>query len=94
MGRVKELDKNVSNVVSDVEVKELHNLAMKKKSKMRFRTFESLIDGEYKVKIGGMGNKSIKCEIYLDYRTILENKNNNGLEQMIYDKLFTIGEPK
>ena len=94
MGRVKEFDKNVTADVSDVEVKELYNLAMKKKDKMRFRTFESFIRGDYKVKIGGMGRKSIKCEIYLDYGTILENKNNNGLEQMIYDKLFTIGEPK
>ena len=67
---------------------------MKKKSKMRFRTFESFINGDYKVRIGGMGNKSIKCELYLDYESILANKSKDGLEKMIYDKLMTIGEPK
>ena len=93
MGRIKELDANVS-AISETEVRELKNLSMKKKDKMRFKTFDSFINGDYKVKIGGMGNKSIKCEIYLDYESILLNKSNNGLEQMIYNKLMTIGEPK
>lgn len=85
---------NLNENVSDVEVKELFNLAMKKKKNMRFRTYESFINGDYKVRIGGIGNKSIKCEIYLDYERILDNKDTEGLEQMIYNKLLTIGEPK
>lgn len=93
MGKIKELDANVSGV-TETEVKELRNLSRLKKSKMRFKTFDSFIHGDYKVKIGGMGIKSIKCEIYLDYESILVNKSNGGLEQMIYDTLLTIGEPK
>lgn len=80
--------------ISENDIKELKNLSMKKKSKMRFRTFESFINGNYKVKIGGMGNKSIKCEIYLDYESILAKKSKDGLEKMIYNKLMVIGEPE
>lgn len=87
------LTENISKY-SETEVAEVRNLAMKKKKHIRFRTYESHIDGDYKVRVEGMGDKSIKCVIYLDYKTILENKANNGLENMIYDKLLTIGESK
>ena len=93
MNENKNLNENVSEY-TEKEVAEVRNLAMKKKKYMRFRNYESHINGDYNVRVEGMGHKSIKCTIYLNYKKILENKANNGLEQMIYDKLLTVGEPK
>lgn len=73
-----------------VEISELRNLALSKKSNIKYKTLESSINGLYKVKIGGIGNKSIKLEIFLNYETILSNRSDGGLEQTIYNKLMEL----
>lgn len=74
------------------EIQELKNLINFKKSKIKYRTFNSSINGDYRVKIGGIGNKSIKFEIFIDYETLLKNKNGDSLESCFYDYLIEAGE--
>lgn len=74
------------------EIQQLKNLINFKKSKIKYRTFNSSINGDYRVKIGGIGNKSIKFEIFIDYETLLKNKNGDSLESCFYDYLIEAGE--
>ena len=84
----------MNNNISETEITELRNLALSKKSSIKFRTLESSISGLYRVRVGGVGNKSIKLEISLDYETILANKTAGGLEQSIYNKLMELPKPR
>lgn len=80
--------------INKTDIKELRNLALAKKSSIKYRTLTSAIDGEYKVRLAGIGNQSIKLEIFLDYETILVNKMAGGLEETIYNKLMELPKPK
>ena len=80
--------------INKQDVMELRNLALAKKSSIKYRTITSDIDGEYRVKLAGVGNKAIKLEIFLDYETILANKTAGGLEETIYNKLMELPKPK
>lgn len=71
-------------------IEEFRNLALAKKSSIKYRTITSAINGEYKIKFGGIGNKTIKLEIFLDYETILANKTAGGLEETIYNKIMEL----
>lgn len=84
----------MDNNITEVEITELRNLALSKKSSIKFRTLESSISGLYRVRVGGVGNKSIKLEIFLDYETILANRTAGGLEQSIYNKLMELPKPR
>lgn len=70
------------------EIKELKNLAFYKKNTIKYKMINSFINGDYKFKISGIGQKSIKLELYLNYKDILLNKNNNSIEKRIYNKLM------
>ena len=85
---------NGNTTKEEIEVIELKNLALNKKSSIKYRTLSSYIAGTYKFKVGGIGNKSIKLEIFLDYETILANKTAGGLEETIYNKLMELPKPK
>lgn len=76
--------------INNKDITELKNLANSKRSKLKYRTISSFINGEYKFKVGGIGNKSIKLEIFLDYETILANKEAGGVEETIYNKLMEL----
>ena len=80
--------------ITNIDVTEIKNLALSKKTKLKYRTISSFINGEYKFKVGGIGNKSIKLEIFLDYETILANKEAGGIEETIYNKLMELPKPK
>lgn len=67
---------------------------MAKKNSIKYRTISSAIDGTYKFKIGGIGSKSIKLELFLNYETILANKTAGGIEETIYNKLMELPKPK
>ena len=76
------------------KIRQLRNLALKKKPKIKYRTYNSSFSGIYEFKVGGIGNKSIKIEIFLDYETILDNKTAGGIEETIYNKLMELPTPK
>lgn len=76
--------------MNETEVTQLRNLALNKKSKLKYRTISSAINGYYKFKVGGIGNKSIKLEIFLDYEAILNNREAGGIEETIYKKLMEL----
>ena len=80
--------------INNKDITELKNLANSKRSKLKYRTISSFINGEYKFKVGGIGNKSIKLEIFLDYETILANKEAGGIEETVYNKLMELPKPK
>lgn len=80
--------------MNETDLIEIRNLALSKKSSIKYRTISSAIDGEYKFKIGGVGNKSIKLEIFLDYESILANKTAGGIEETIYNKLMELPKPR
>lgn len=80
--------------INNKDVTELKNLANFKRSKLKYRTISSFINGEYKFKVGGIGNKSIKLEIFLDYETILANKEAGGIEETVYNKLMELPKSK
>ena len=80
--------------MNETDIIEFKNLALSKKSSIKYRTISSAIDGNYKFKVGGVGNKSIKLEIFLDYETILANKEAGGIEETIYNKLMELPKPK
>ena len=44
-------------------------------------------EDNYTLFIKGVGGKAIKLELYLNYETLLENKNSGYLEQKIYKKI-------
>ncbi len=83
-----------TNKINKTDVTEFRNLALKKKSSIKYRTLSSDIYGEYKFKVGGIGNKSIKLEIFLDYETILADKSAGGIEETIYNKLMELPKDK
>ena len=84
---------NESNITEN-DILEIRNLALSKKSSIKYRTITSERAGEYKFKVGGIGNKSIKLEIFLDYETILANKTAGGIEETIYNRLMELPKPK
>ena len=79
--------------INKTDIKELRNLALAKKPKLKYRTLSSLIDGVYEVRIAGIGNQSIKLEIFLNYEKLLEYKTAGGLEETIYNKLMELPKP-
>ena len=44
----------------------------------------------YELIIKGVGNKAIKLELYLNYETILNNKDSGTIESILWDKLNTV----
>ena len=91
MGKVK--DKQIS----DMEISELKNLSFKNKPNLMYKKIRFSVDGiDYESIIKGVGNKTVKLELYLDYERILNNRNKGILEKPLWDKINTVyhKEPK
>lgn len=72
----------------DKEVQELRNLARHNKRHLMNKSIDiELKKSDYPLFIKGVGAKAIKLELYLNYDTILENKNSGYLEQILHDKI-------
>ena len=80
--------------ITKTDIKELRNLALSKKTELKYKSLLSSINGEYRVRLIGMGYKTIRLDIFLDYETILANKTAGGLEETIYNKLMELPKPK
>ena len=80
--------------ITKKDIKELRNLALSKKTELKYKSLLSSINGEYRVRLIGMGYKTIRLDIFLDYETILANKTAGGLEETIYNKLMELPKPK
>ena len=80
--------------ITKKDIKELRNLALSKKTELKYKSLLSSINGEYRVRLIGMGYKTIRLDIFLDYETILANKTAGGIEETIYNKLMELPKPK
>ena len=49
---------------------------------------------DYSLRIGGVGAKSIRLELFLTYEDILDYHNHQHLENVIYDKINTVYHSK
>lgn len=91
MSRIKD------NQISKLEVSELKNLSFRNKPNLMYKTIRfSINDIGYESIIKGIGQKTVKLELYLDYERILDNRNTGILEKELWDKINTIyhNEPK
>ena len=87
MGKIKQME------ISKQEISEVKNLAIHNKSNVMYKKLRISIDGvEYNFIIKGVGKKSVKLELYIDYETLLKNKDCGIVEKRIYDAISTIYE--
>ncbi len=83
--------------ILDEEIDELSNLALKNKSHLKFKKVRFTVDDvEYEFIIRGIGKKTVKFEVYVDYERILNHKDDGVIEKQLWDKINTIyhKEPK
>lgn len=79
--------------ISKQEISEVKTLAIHNKSNVMYKKLRIEIDDiEYNFIIKGVGRKSVKLELYIDYQTLLENKDCGVVEKRIYDAINTIYE--
>lgn len=79
--------------ISKQEISEVKTLAIHNKSNVMYKKLRIEIDDiEYNFIIKGVGRKSVKLELYIDYQTLLENKDCGVVEKRIYDAISTIYE--
>ena len=87
MGRIKELE------ISKQEVSEVKTLALHNKPNVMHKKLRIKFDNiEYGFIIKGVGNKAIKLELYVNYETLLKNKDSGLVEKRVYDAISTIYE--
>ena len=87
MAKIKELE------ISKQEISEIKTLAFHNKPNVMYKKLRIEIDDiEYNFIIKGVGRKSVKLELYIDYQTLLENKDCGVVEKRIYDAINTIYE--
>ena len=80
------------NMVSDEEIKQYRNLALKNKPHLRNKPlWVELDDGEYRFVIKGMGQKAVKLELYVHYEDILDNPD-GVIESKLDEMIKTIFE--
>lgn len=79
--------------ISNEETTQFKNLALHNKKDVMFKKLRiKLNDVEYDFIIKGVGQKTVKLELYCSYESILLNKNNGVIEKRLHDKLSTIYE--
>lgn len=72
-------------------IKELKNTAIFNREKIRFKTIIANINGsDYSIRISGVGQKSIKLDVYLSYDQIHDFKDEKKLEKELYDIINTV----
>ena len=77
------------------QIDELRNTAQHNRKFLKGSTILSNIDNSnYSLRIGGVGAKSIKLELFLTYEDILDYHNHKHLENVIYDKINTVYHSK
>ena len=87
MSKIKNLE------ISKQEISEVKTLAMHNKPNVMHKKLRIEIDDvEYSFIIKGVGRKSVKLELYIDYETLLKNKDKGIVEKRIYDAISTIYE--
>lgn len=83
------------NQNSSEKISELRNLAFKNKPNLMYKKIRfSVDDVDYESIIRGIGKKTIKLELYLDYERILNYKESGILEKPLWDKINTIFHKK
>lgn len=84
-------NKNDSKI--DKEILEVKKLCMHNKPNVMYKKLRIKIDDiEYDFILKGVGKKAIKLELYIDYETLLKNKDTGIVEKKIYDIMSTIYE--
>lgn len=85
---------NIKNrEISKQEISEVKRLSMHNKPNVMHKKLRIEIDDvEYSFIIKGVGRKSVKLELYIDYETLLKNKDKGIVERRIYDAISTIYE--
>lgn len=79
-------------MVSDEEIKQYRNLALKNKPHLRNKpVWLEFEDDEYRFQIKGIGQKAVKLELYLHYDDILENPD-GVIESKLDEMIKTIYE--
>lgn len=79
----------------DNKITELKNTARHNRKKILGSTIISNIDNsDYSLRVGGIGAKAIKLELYLTYEDILNYHNHKHLENVLYDKINTVYHSK
>ena len=77
------------------QIDELKNSARHNRKHLIGSTIISNIDNSnYSLRIGGVGAKTIRLELFLSYEDILNYHNHKHLENVIYDKINTVYHSK
>ena len=77
------------------QIEELRNTAKHNRKHLKGSTILSNIDNSnYSLKIGGIGAKAIKLELFLTYEDIIDYHNHKHLENVLYDKINTLYHSK
>ena len=76
---------------TETEISEIKNLAFHNKKNAMFKKFRIIIDDiEYNFIIKGIGQKTVKLELFIDYKTLLKNKDSGIIESRLYDIISAI----
>lgn len=81
--------------MNENKINELKNLSFRNKKNLMYKRVRVIFDGiEYPFLIKGVGNKTIKLELFVSYEDILKNKDEGIIETKLYDKINTVYEDK
>ena len=74
---------------------ELKNTAKMNKNHLKGKSLIVDINGsKYALQISGIGQKSVRLSLFVSYEDLIEYKNHHRLENMLYEKINTVYEPK
>lgn len=77
------------------QIEELKNTAKYNQKHLRYSTLIANIDNSnYSMRIGGIGSKAIRLELFIPYSDILEFHHHKHLENVLYDKINTVYHSK
>ena len=87
------MSKKNNKEISKQEISKVRRLAIRNKPNVMRKNIRIKIDDvDYSFIIKGIGRKSVKLELYIDYETLLKNKDDGIVEKKLYGVLNTIYE--
>lgn len=83
---------NESNKISEIDIKELKNTAIKNRKHILYKTIIPEING-YKrnpLRISGVGQQAVKLDTYYSYESILKYSDAGSLEEELKELINTV----
>lgn len=82
------------DIENDKKINELRNTAKRNKQFLMYKThLVTINDKQYALKIMGIGAKKVRLDLFIDYESILENKD-VGVEKILYNAINKVYDLK